>query len=363
MISFLTTDPKQLLAEAVSRYEGYSGESLMPGDEHYIFLAQQVELVVAAREEINRIANQNLLRYAEGEILDAYGEQFDVERRPASHATVTLEFRLMAALSFDVQIPRGARVTPDGKLNFIVQDGAVIPAGDTAARADAVAEEAGALYNGFLPNQIRSIVDPIEYVDSVTNVTASAGGADVQDDDSYREQIRLSWEAISTCGCKEGYEYWARTAPWDIVDVEAVSNANSEITIYVLMEDASTPSQKVLDDVLAATSADKRRPLTDKVTAQAAVTKAYHVRLTYYIDQNDATDEAKIKKAVESAVSDYVATQKRSLGGNLNPDMLRRAILRAGGYRIDITEPVFTELQPQEVAVPGTISITYGGLL
>lgn len=55
----------------------------MPGDEHYIFLAQQVELVVAAREEINRIANQNLLRYAEGEILDAYGEQFDVERRPA----------------------------------------------------------------------------------------------------------------------------------------------------------------------------------------------------------------------------------------------------------------------------------------
>ena len=43
--------------------------------------------------------------------------------------------------------------------------------------------------------------------------------------------------------------------------------------------------------------------------------------------------------------------------------MLRRAILRAGGYRIDITEPVFTELQPQEVAVPGTISITYGGLL
>ena len=100
MISFLTTDPKQLLAEAVSRYEGYSGESLMPGDEHYIFLAQQVELVVAAREEINRIANQNLLRYAEGEILDAYGEQFDVERRPASHATVTLEFRLMACLLY-----------------------------------------------------------------------------------------------------------------------------------------------------------------------------------------------------------------------------------------------------------------------
>ena len=43
--------------------------------------------------------------------------------------------------------------------------------------------------------------------------------------------------------------------------------------------------------------------------------------------------------------------------------MLRRAILRAGGYRIDIAEPVFTELQPQEVAVPGTISIAYGGLL
>lgn len=363
MISFLKTDARQLLAEAVSRYEEYSGESLMPGDEHYIFLAQQVQLVVAAREEINRIANQNLLRYAEAEILDAYGEQFDVARQPAKCASVTLEFRLMAALGFDVAIPAGTRATPDGKINFVVLENATITAGETTVRVDAVAETAGEAYNGFLPDQIRSIVDPVEYIDSVTNVTTSAGGADIQDDDSYREQIRLSWEAISTCGCKEGYEYWARTAAGGIVDVEAVSNADSEITIYILLENAETPSQELLAAVLAATSAEKRRPLTDKVSVMAAEAKTYNISLEYYIDHNDATDEAKIKAAVETAVENFISTQKRSLGGNLNPDTLRRDILRAGGYRIDIAEPAFTELQPQEVAVPGTIAITYGGLL
>ena len=366
MIRFIdVADPEKKLAEVIARYEEKTGETLMPGDEHYIFLAQQVQVWADLIEELNYTANRNLLRYMDGELLDEYGGQFDVPRLAAKHATVKLKFQLMAALSFDVTIPSGVRVTPDGQLNFIVLEDAVIEAGDTAVEVGAIAEEAGSKYNGFLPGQIQNIVDVnlVGNIDSVTNITTSVGGSDVESDAHYRERIPMMWESISTCGSKEGYEYWARGSSPVIVDVEAVSNADSEITLYVLMQNADTPSQEILDSVLSATSAKKRRPLTDHVQAQGATQKSYNITLSYYINSADATNEAKIKTAVDAAINDFIGAQKAQLGGNLNPDDLRKAILIAGGYRIDITEPAYTELQPQEVAVAGTVTVTYGGLL
>ena len=365
MIRFIDFDPAKELADAVSRYEEVSGETLFPGDEHYLFLAQQVQVACAAAEQINTVANQNLLRNMNGELLDEFGEQYDVRRLEADYATVQLRFQMAAPLPFALEIPSGVRVTPDGQINFIVAENVIIPAGSTETLAEAIAEKPGSGYNGFLPGQIRNIVDInlVGNVDSVTNTTTSAGGADVETDDSYRERIQLSWEGISTCGSKEGYEYWARSASADIVDVEAASNDDSEITLYVLLRDAAAPSQALLDAVLAATTAEKRRPLTDKVFAAGAQEHAYDISLTYYISADDSTEETKIRAAVDEAVERFAAGQKKRLGGNLNPDSLRREILRAGGYRIDITSPVYTELEPQEVAVAGTVTVEYGGLL
>ncbi len=363
MITFLETDPEALLAQAVAAYEAVSGETLLPGDEHYQFLAQQVQLVVAGRESINDVANQNLLIYAEGDVLNEYGEQFDVSRMQAATASVMLRFSIPAALGFDVPIGKGVRVTPDGKLNFLTKTTTTIPAGQLSVTVAAVAEQAGSAYNAFLPGQIASIVDPVMYVSSVVNTTQSAGGSDQEDDASYRERIRQSWEGISTCGSKESYEYWAKSASADIADVEAVRSGDGEITLYVLMDGAAEPSQDLLDKVSAATTADKRRPLTDHVLVQAAQTQTYNINLTYYIRQSRSTEVTAIQNAVGQIVNMFAAQRLGYLGGQINPDTLRGAMLDAGAYRVDFTEPIYTELEDYEVAVCETVTVTYGGLL
>lgn len=363
MMEFVSADSQTLLNEAVSRYEAASGETLYPGDEHYMFLSQMIELIVACREEINSAANQNLLKYCSGDVLGEYGSQYDVARIAAQAASATMEFSLSSALGFDVTVPSGTRVTPDGRLIFILTADTLIHAGDTSARGAAVAEAAGAEYNRFLPGQINSMVDLPEYIGSAQNVTESAGGSDEEDDDSFRERIRQRWEAISTAGSKESYEYWAKTASAGIVDAEAVKTADGEVTVYILMADAAAPSQAVLDAVSAVCGAEKHRPLTDKVEIAAAEIFPYDITLTYYISSNRSTEESSIKAAVEQAVMDFAEVQKRELGGNLNSDSLRSAILAAGAYRIDLTSPEFTALESRQVAVAGTVTPTYGGLL
>lgn len=363
MIEFVKTDPDQLLKDAIFRYETVTGEPLYPGDEHYMFLAQMLQLIVSCRESVNAAANQNLLRYCSGEVLDEYGSQYDVVRLPAQAASAIMQFNIPAALGFDVSVPSGTRVTPDGQLIFSLVDNMTIPAGGTSAQGAAIAEQAGATYNGFQPGQIQSVVDPLDYISSAANVTVSAGGTDSESDDSYRERIRQSWEAISTAGSKESYEFWAKSASQDITDAKAVKSAAGEVTVYVLMSGAADPPQTVLEAVAAVCGADNHRPLTDKVTVSAAQQKKYDINLTYYISSSRITDEAVLKDKIEQAVHEFIADQKTHLGGNLNPDDLKKAMLLAGAYRIDVTTPVYTSLQQHEVAVASNVSATYGGLL
>ncbi|WP_318253538.1 baseplate J/gp47 family protein [Selenomonas sp. AB3002] len=46
------------------------------------------------------------------------------------------------------------------------------------------------------------MVDPLPFVASVTNLTATAGGADVETDDSYRLRIQQAPESYSCAGSK-----------------------------------------------------------------------------------------------------------------------------------------------------------------
>lgn len=364
MIDFVSFDEQKELEAAVKRYEVVKGETLYPGDEHYMFLAQLMTPLAAIVGKINETANQNLLKYSTAAILDEYGEENDTDRIPAQKANVTMEFNLSSSLSFDVTVPAGTRATPDGLLIFVLDSDIEIHAGETSKQGTATAAEAGANYNGFLPGQINSLIDPTEYVGSALNVSTSAGGSDEEDDDSYRERIRLSREAISTAGSKESYEYWAKTASADIVDVNAVKTSAGVVTLYLLMKNADEPSQIVLDDVASACTSKKRRPLTDQVLVEGAEIFSYQIALTYYISKSNSTEEASIRTAVNQFVSAFISAQKQRLGGNLNPDDLRNALYTAGAYRVDLTAPVFTVLGDQQVAVAeGPPEVTYGGLL
>ena len=372
-INFVTVDSKQIENDLISGFEETTGEVFYPGDERRQFLLNMLPVILAVYNKINDSARQNLLRYARGEILDAIGELRDTPRLAAQKAKVTLHFILSVARDVDTPIPVGTRGTPDGTLNFVTLQDAVVPAGLLSVDVVAEAAETGAKYNGFTPGQIKTMVDPIPYVSQMTNTDTSAGGADIEADDDgvnvwsgYRERIREAPAKVSTAGHVDGYIYWAKTASQDIADVSVTSPETGKVKITVLMAGGEIPTHPVLDAVLAACSDKKRRPLTDYVMAAAPGTVAYDITLTYYISTDRATDETNIKALItgnDGAVAQYTAWQCGKLGRAINPDYLKQLMLNAGAFRVDITAPVYTAVDDDQVASTGVVTVNYGGLI
>lgn len=266
-INFVEVDAGKIEREMISDFETALKTTLYPGDERRIFLQQETPIIVGLKNSINDAARQNLLRYARGPQLDALGERYDTPRLPAQKAVVTLEWTLSSAQPNPVTIAKGKRATPDGQFFFATVEDLVIPAGNLSGTVKAEATVAGANHNGFVPGQISTIVDPTPFVASVANIDTSSGGADEEPDDDgvniwsgYRERIRLAPTKVSTAGPEDAYKYWAKTASQDIVDVAVLSPDPGEIKIIVLMKNGESPSQPILDAVMAACSDKKRRP-------------------------------------------------------------------------------------------------------
>jgi len=362
-INFVEVNAQEIANTLIKDFETALGTTLYPGDERRIFLMQLLQVIVGLKNDINQSARQNLLRYATGEQLDALGEFYNTPRIPAQKAKTTLRFTLSSVQTSNITIPAGTRATPDGQLYFSTSKVLVIAAGQTYGDVIAEATEGGAQYNGFAPGQIKTLVDPVPYVASVENIDTSSGGSDTEDDDSYRERIRLAPESFSVAGPEGAYIYWAKTADVNIADVSVTSPSPGVVNIVVLMKGGQIPTQDILDAVLAAVSAKDRRPLTDFVQVSAPTEVNYDINLTYYISADRQAEEVALKAAIEAAVDQYKAWQSEKLGRDINPDYLRQLMLNAGAYRINITAPVYTELEYDEVAKIRTTTVTYGGLI
>ena len=372
-ITFIETDSQAIEAELIEAFEAVTDETFYPGDERRLFLLNEVPVIVGLKNDINYTGNQNLLRNSKGEVLDAWGERTVTPRIAAKKSNVPLLFTLSASQTFNVTIPEGTKVTPDGKLSFETVQEIIIAAGQTSGSVNANATVAGADHNGFTAGQISILVDPVPYVGSVTNTDTSANGADIEEDDDgentwsgYRERIRGSYSKPSTAGAEETYIYWAKTAHQDIADVKVTSPAENEIVLTVLMKNGEVPTQTILDAVVNICSGKKARPLTDHVSAAAPTTQDYSIAMTYYISKEQSNEEDAIRAAIEEssgAVDQYVNWQKAKLGRDISPDELQRRVMNAGACRLVIIAPEYQALsETVRVNLTGTPSVTYGGL-
>lgn len=365
-IKFVETDTQAIANKLIQDFESVLGETLYPGDERRIFLLQMLPVIVGLKNDINDSASRNLLRYAIGSKLDALGDFFNTDRILAQKARVTLRFTLSSAQALPITIPAGTRATPDGKLYFATAQALTIPVGQTQGDVIAEAAEGGIQYNDFTAGQIKNIVDPIPYVQSIANVDTSSGGSDIEDDDSYRERIRLAPESYSVAGPEGAYIYWAKTADINISDVAVTSSSPGVVKITALMKDGQIPTQLILDKIAAAVNAKERRPLTDNTQVAVPEEVPYDITLTYYISKDRPAEESNIRNAIEGAggaVERYKAWQYSKLGRAINPDYLRQLMLNAGAFRVDISAPVYTAIDSDAVPKANITTLNYGGLI
>lgn len=366
-INFVDKDIETLLRDMISEYEqayyDATGENktLAEGDPIRIWIYAQALRLYGAYQLIDYSAKQNLLKYSAGNILDHLGARVGVTRLPSSYAVATQKFTLSAIQSNPVAIPEGTRVSV-GSIFFVTTEYAEIPAGDLSVETEVKCLESGTVGNGFTPGEINTLVDPIPFVESTENTDTSQGGADTESDESFRERIFLRPESFSTAGPREAYIYFVKEYSSNIADVSVASPSPGVVDIRFILQNGELPDTGIINSVLDYISEDKRRPLTDNVTADAPEVVNYDINITYYIKTSDGSFASNIQAAVDQAVAEYQLWQKTKIGRDVNPSELIHRVLEAGAKRAEVTAPVFTALTDTQVAKALNVTVNYGGL-
>lgn len=368
-ISFIDNkDIDQVRQEMVADYESFISEAtgqtvtLERSSVHRIELYAAAAQIYQAMQYIDRQGKQSILKYSYSDFLDNLAIFKGVTRNPATPATTTLRFTLSAERDTATGIPQGTRVSTAGAIYFATDVYAEIPAGSTTVDVPATCTVAGTDGNGFAAGELATIVDPIPYVASVTNTTATEGGAEIESDDDLAERVFLAPGAYSTAGPEDGYLYHAKAYSAAIGDVVATSNqAAGTVDIVFIMADGSTPGEEMIEGLEGYLQGKTIRPMTDLVRVAAPQEVTYTINLTYYINRSDSAKAVTIQAAVAQAVADY-QTWQRAIGRDINPSQLVHMVMDAGAKRVTVTAPTYTAVDATKVsALQGDAVISYGG--
>lgn len=359
----------QVRQEMVADYESFISEatgqtvSLERSSVHRMELYAAAAQIYQAMQYIDRQGKQSILKYSYSDFLDNLAIFKGVTRNPATPATTTLRFTLSAERDTATGIPQGTRVSTAGSIYFSTDVYAEIPAGSTTVEVPATCTVAGTDGNGFAAGELATIVDPIPYVASVTNTTATEGGAEIESDDDLAERVFLAPGAYSTAGPEDGYLYHAKAYSAAIGDVVATSNqAAGTVDIVFIMADGSTPGEEMIEGLEGYLQGKTIRPMTDLVRVAAPQEVQYTINLTYYINRSDSAKAVTIQAAVAQAVADY-QTWQRAIGRDINPSKLVAMVMEAGTKRVTVTAPTYTTVDATKVsALQGEAVISYGGL-
>ena len=311
----------------------------------------------------DRAGKMSLLKYSYGDFLEDVGALKGIYRMPGAAAKTSLKFTLSAMRPGTTVIPAGTRVTASDGVYFCTMDILEIPAGSLTGEVNAQCRELGVKGNGYMPGTLKTLVDPVPYVDKVENVIKTEGGADLESDENLALRIYLAPSSWSTAGPDDAYKYWVLTFDPAIDDVRVNSDIPGEVDICFIFQDGQLPEETTIQELERFLQDEKVRPLTDKVIVRAPDVEEYEIDLTYYINRSDRTKISAINEQVQKAVQEYISWQKKRIGRDINPDQLRRMLVSAGAKRLEIRSPDFRRITKSSIAIlKGDAGVAYGGV-
>jgi phage-related baseplate assembly protein len=310
---FIVRDPNQVLADMKSQWETLTGKTMYPGQVEFLLTNLMAYREILLRVGIQEAAKQNLVDFARYPMLDYLGANVGVIRLLPSSATTVLRFTIPTIRSETLLIPIGTKVA-NGNLVFATDVEAPIPVGSTQVSVTATAVDTGIASNNLPVNSITTILNLTDPNLTVTNLTTSAGGLEMESDDRLRDRIKLAPNQFASAGPKGAYEFYVKSVRQDIIDVGVYRPAPGKVRIYPLLA-SGIPDQALLTSVFKALSDEAIRPLTDELEVLSPTAEDYEV--TMHILCYRGTDGSAIKTLVETALAAYAAKLSRYLGQDL----------------------------------------------
>lgn len=378
-LQFVETDTEKIKQEVITTVEQQTGYTLAPADPRRTFLETLAYYIGLIEKQQDTTGKMNLLFFSKEDYLEHLAALLDVERLPASFAGAKVKATLSAPLNYNLTIPAGIRITAGDEIYFSIANPIVIEQGTTEAQGTVKCTVAGTIGNGYVEGQINKIVDNLPFLVNIQNMETTTGGEDAENDEALRERTRQAPESLSTAGPDGSYAFWTKTASPAIIDVAVYSPTPGVVHIRPLLEGGELPNGQLIEEIKKILNEKNRRPLTDKVEVSEPEQVEYNINVKYYINSNDAEQENALKAAVEKSIrEDYVLWQKSALGRDIDPNQLVYFMRGAGAGRIEVTEPVYTEIikdtsisaatthkgdAKAQVAKESKITINYGGVM
>lgn len=244
--------------------------TLYPASLPSIMVKEMALLHYQMLQYIDAGPKQTLLKYSTHENLDVLAGNFGLKRRQAERATTIIRFTLAGTgQPSAVGVPEGTRVRTEDGVYFATTEYAEILPGEQSIDVTAAALEAGAESSGIEEGQVNQLVDPIPYVASAVNMTASSGGTDIESDDSLTERVYLVPSTYSCGGSPDSYEYFAKAWRNDVKDVSVTSPSPCVVDIYFTLRDGAIPSEADCEAMQESLRENSKRPMTDLVNCKA----------------------------------------------------------------------------------------------
>jgi phage-related baseplate assembly protein len=310
----------------------------------------------ADREQLLRIAFQeasllNLVDFSKAPMIDFLGKLLGVVRLPSQPAKATLRFWAVQSRTADVIIIKGTKVlTKDSKFTFTTDSDLLLPIGTYYADVKSTCTEEGPQANGYQPaivdsmgnitqaGEINILATVIPNVEAVHNMTVSSGGSKEEDTEHLRTRILEAPESFTTAGSFGAYRFHALSVSSDIIDATVLTPEPLAIHVYILAI-YGEPSPELIADVATKLSADKVRPISDKVTVKAAVRRSSSIEVDLTLFK-DASEEI-VKSDLQQKLTIYQTTMKSKLGKDLIVNQIRGIIGDLPGiYDFNLKNPI-----------------------
>ncbi|MBD3878226.1 MAG: baseplate J/gp47 family protein [Quinella sp. 1Q5] len=350
-LNFIDLNVDELEAQAKKVVEETLGRSIAPADPVFLLVKSFLALIVNLASLLNFCARQNLLPFAGGPYLDALGTLVGVERIPATYAQCAVQINLSAPRQSSTVIRQGTRITADNQIFFALDEEVVFLPGEVTKESNATCLSIGEIGNGFAAGELNQIVDNQPFLLSIVNTTTSDGGADIEDDEPFRDRIHIAPESFACAGPKGAYIARTKEVSSLIADVAIGSSSPGHVDIYLVMQNGQLPSDQIINMVQEHLSAKTVRPLNDIVAVHVPNQVSYNLDVTAYISNDDSAQAAQIISKAEQAVDDFISWQASKIGNDLNPSKLISALMNAGAKRVEVISPTFTVVDDISVAI------------
>lgn len=347
------------------KYKELTGNELVmkEADPIRLVASSNCLLLYQIAQYAERAGKMALLKYSYGDYLENIGALKGITRIPGAAAMTKLRFTLADKRPGTTIIPEGTRVTASDGVYFCTNEVLEIPAGSLAGEVNAQCRDIGCKGNNYKVGELKTLVDPVPYVDKVENITIPEGGADRETDANLAERVFLAPSSWSTAGPDDAYKYWVKSFDPAITDVRVDSDIPGEVDICFILQDGELPKATLLEEVGKFLMDENIRPLTDHVVVHAPDEEEYGIDFTYYINRSDRARVEQIHERVQAAVREYILWQKEKIGRDINPDQLRKLLISAGAKRLEIRAPDFRKIPKKSIALlEDDAVVIYGGI-